>query len=128
VSDPNNSSIAIILRAPGFSLFAAGDIEPESQREIAPLIGEVDIYKVSHHGSKFQDEGLTRALSPTISIISVGAGNTYGHPAPQTIDALTRLGSRVLRTDLDGAVAIQIRGREFVVRTNRSGFALLRWG
>jgi competence protein ComEC len=128
VSDPNNSSIAIILRAPGFSLFAAGDIEPESQREIAPLIGEVDIYKVSHHGSKFQDEGLTRALSPTISIISVGAGNTYGHPAPQTIDALTRLGSRVLRTDLDGAVAIQIRGREFVVRTHRSGFALLRWG
>ena len=128
VSDPNNSSIAIMLRAPDFSLFAGGDIEPESQRLIAPLIGEVDIYKVSHHGSKFQDEGFTRALSPTISIISVGTGNTYGHPAPQTIDALTRLGSRVLRTDLDGSVALQVRGNEFVVRTSRSGFALLRWG
>jgi len=128
VSDPNNSSIAIMLRAPDFSLFAGGDIEPESQRLIAPLIGEVDIYKVSHHGSKFQDEGFTRALAPTISIISVGMGNTYGHPAPQTVDALTRLGSRVLRTDLDGAVAIQVRGSEFIVRTSRSGFALLRWG
>jgi competence protein ComEC len=128
VSDPNNSSIAIMLRAPGFSLFVGGDIEPESQREIAPLIGEVDIYKVSHHGSKFQDEGFTRALSPTISIISVGTGNTYGHPAPQTIDALTRLGSRVLRTDLDGAIAIQVRDGEFIVRTSRSGFTLLRWG
>ena len=128
VSDPNNSSIAIMLRAPDFSLFAGGDIEPESQREIAPLIGKVDIYKVSHHGSKFQDEGFTRALSPTISIISVGTGNTYGHPAPQTIDALTRLGSRVLRTDLDGAVVIQVRDGKFIVRTSRSGFTLLRWG
>jgi competence protein ComEC len=128
VTDPNNSSIAVIVRAPDFSLFAGGDMEPESQVLLAPLIREVDIYKVSHHGSKFQDEGFTRALSPTISIISVGTGNTYGHPAPQTIDALTRLGSRVLRTDLDGAVAIQVRGREFIVRTSRSGFALLRWG
>ena len=128
VTDPNNSSIAIIVRTPDFSLFAGGDMEPESQVLLAPLIRDVDIYKVSHHGSKFQDEGFTRALSPTISIISVGTGNTYGHPAPQTIDALTRLGSRVLRTDLDGAVAIQVRGREFVVRTSRSGFALLRWG
>jgi len=127
-SDPNNSSIAIILRAPDFSLFAGGDMEPESQVEIASLIREVDIYKVSHHGSKFQDEGFTRALSPRISIISVGAQNTYGHPAPQTINALTRLGSRVLRTDLDGAIAIKVRGNEFIVRTSRSGFALLRWG
>jgi competence protein ComEC len=127
-SDPNNSSIAIILRAPGFSLFAGGDMEPESQGEIASLIREVDIYKVSHHGSKFQDEGFTRALSPRISIISVGAQNTYGHPAPQTINALTRLGSRVLRTDLDGAIAIKVRGNEFIVRTSRSGFSLLRWG
>jgi competence protein ComEC len=103
-------------------------MEPESQGEIASLIREVDIYKVSHHGSKFQDEGFTRALSPRISIISVGAQNTYGHPAPQTINALTRLGSRVLRTDLDGAIAIKVRGNEFIVRTSRSGFALLRWG
>jgi competence protein ComEC len=41
---------------------------------------------------------------------------------------LTRLGSRVLRTDLDGAIAIKVRGNEFIVRTSRSGFALLRWG
>jgi competence protein ComEC len=127
-SDPNNSSIAVILRAPDFSLFAGGDMEPESQGEIASLVREVDIYKVSHHGSKFQDEGFTRALSPRISIISVGAQNTYGHPAPQIISALTRLGSRVLRTDLDGAIAIKVRGNEFIVRTSRSGFALLRWG
>jgi competence protein ComEC len=126
-SDPNNSSIAIVLRARDFSLFAGGDIEPLTQAQIAPLVGEVDIYKVSHHGSKFQDESFTRALSPTISIISVGVGNSYGHPAPETIQSLTRLGSRVLRTDLDGAIAIRADRQRFKIRTSKGSFALLRW-
>ena len=127
ISDPNNSSIAIVLRTPDFSLFAGGDMEPLTQAQIAPLVGRVDIYKVSHHGSKFQDESFTRALSPTISIISVGAGNTYGHPAPETIQSLTRLGSRVLRTDLDGAIAIRANQHRFRIRTSKGSFALLRW-
>ena len=126
-SDPNNSSIAVVLRAPDFSLFAGGDMEPESQSQIAGIVGHVDIYKVCHHGSRFQDESFTRALSPTISVISVGAGNSYGHPAPQTIQALTRLGSRVLRTDLDGAIAIRANRQRFRIRTSKGSFALLRW-
>ena len=126
-SDPNNSSIAIVLRAPDFSLFAGGDMEPESQSQIAGIVGHVDIYKVCHHGSRFQDESFTRALSPTISIISVGAGNSYGHPAPETIQSLTRLGSRVLRTDLDGAIAIRANRQRFRIRTSKGSFALLRW-
>ena len=127
LSDPNNSSIAVVLRTPDFSLFAGGDMEPLTQAQIAPLVGRVDIYKVCHHGSKFQDESFTRALSPTISIISVGAGNTYGHPAPETIQSLTRLGSRVLRTDLDGAIAIRANRQRFRIRTSKGSFALLRW-
>jgi competence protein ComEC len=126
-SDPNNSSIAVVLRAPDFSLFAGGDMEPESQSQIAGIVGHVDIYKVCHHGSRFQDESFTRALSPTISVISVGEGNSYGHPAPQTIQALTRLGSRVLRTDLDGAIAIRANRQRFRIRTSKGSFALLRW-
>jgi competence protein ComEC len=126
-SDPNNSSIAVVMRTPDFSLFAGGDMEPLTQAQIAPLVGRVDIYKVCHHGSKFQDESFTRALSPTISIISVGAGNTYGHPAPETIQSLTRLGSRVLRTDLDGAIAIRANQHRFRIRTSKGSFALLHW-
>jgi competence protein ComEC len=127
ISDPNNSSIAVVLRTPDFSLFAGGDMEPLTQAQIAPLVGRVDIYKVCHHGSKFQDESFTRALSPTISVISVGAGNSYGHPAPETIQSLTRLGSRVLRTDLDGAIAIRANRHRFRIRTSKGSFALLRW-
>jgi competence protein ComEC len=127
INDPNNSSIAVVLRTPDFSLFAGGDMEPLTQAQIAPLVGRVDIYKVCHHGSRFQDESFTRALSPTISVISVGAGNSYGHPAPETIQSLTRLGSRVLRTDLDGAIAIRANRHRFRIRTSKGSFALLRW-
>ena len=126
-SDPNNSSIAVVIRTPDFSLFAGGDMEPPTQSQIASLVGEVDIYKVCHHGSRFQDESFTRALSPTISVISVGADNSYGHPAPETIQSLTRLGSRVLRTDLDGAIAIRAQRQRFTVRTSKGAFALVRW-
>jgi competence protein ComEC len=126
-SDPNNSSIAVIIRTPDFSLFAGGDMEPLTQSQIAGVVGRVDIYKVCHHGSRFQDESFTRALSPTISVISVGADNSYGHPAPETIQTLTRLGSRVLRTDLDGAIAIRADRRRFTIRTSKATFALVRW-
>jgi competence protein ComEC len=126
-SDPNNSSIAIVIRTPDFSLFAGGDMEPPTQSQIASLVGEVDIYKVCHHGSRFQDESFTRALSPTISVISVGADNSYGHPAPETIQSLTRLGSRILRTDLDGAIAIRAQRQRFTIRTSKGAFALVRW-
>ena len=127
MSDPNNSSIAVMVRTPDFSLFAGGDMEPSTQSQIASKLPEVDIYKVCHHGSRFQDESFTRALSPAISIISVGADNSYGHPALATIQSLTRLGSRVLRTDLDGAIAIKAQHRRFTIRTSKSSFALLRW-
>ena len=126
-SDPNNSSIAVVIRSADFSLFAGGDMEPPTQSQIASLVGEVDIYKVCHHGSRFQDESFTRALSPTISVISVGADNSYGHPAPETIQSLTRLGSRVLRTDLDGAIAIRAQRQRFTIRTSKGAFALVRW-
>ena len=127
INDPNNSSIAVVLRTRDFSLFAGGDMEPLTQAQIATLVGRVDIYKVCHHGSRFQDESFTRALSPAISVISVGAGNSYGHPAPETIQSLTRLGSRVLRTDLDGAIAIRANRQRFRIRTSKGSFALLRW-
>ncbi len=123
--DPNNSSIAVIVRTPTYSLFAGGDLEPKVQSQLQ--VPRVDIYKVCHHGSVFQDESFTRALSPKVSIISVGDGNTYGHPAPQTITALDRLGSIVLRTDRDGAVAINTRNNRLAIQRSKSKWKLWRW-
>ena len=123
----NNSSIAVLVTTPDWSLFSAGDLEPPAQHELLNAVGPVDIYKVSHHGSKYQDEGLMRELSPQIALISVGAKNSYGHPAPESIDSLTRLGTQVLRTDKDGAVAITASAHHLSVRTSKGRIKLFYW-
>jgi competence protein ComEC len=114
----NNSSVAVLITSPDFSLFAAGDLEPSAQSEILGLVGHVDVYKVSHHGSVYQDQAFMDRLSPTVSIISVGAGNSYGHPAAQTIAALVRLRSRIYRTDESGGIAIEARVHHFNIHTS----------
>ena len=123
----NNSSIAVVAATSDWSLFAAGDLEPPAQHELINRVGPVDIYKVCHHGSKYQDEGLMRALSAQIALISVGTGNPYGHPAPESIDALTRLGTQVLRTDTDGAIAITATGHHLRVRKSKGRIKLFYW-
>ena len=127
-SQVNNSSIATLITSAEFSIFAGGDIEPPVQEILVKDVAPVDIYKVSHHGSRYQDLAFMSALHPRISIISVGAGNTYGHPAVQTLEALARLGSEVVRTDIDGAIAVQVRNHQFTVRRAKGRFNLIRWG
>jgi len=114
----NNSSIALLVNAPDFSLFSAGDLEPAVQTEILDSVAPVDIYKVSHHGSVYQSAPLMERLSPALAIISVGAGNTYGHPAPETLAVLARLPSKVYRTDVNGAIAVTARSHRLRVRTS----------
>ena len=127
-SQINNSSIATLITGDAFSIFAGGDIEPPVQEILVKDVGPVDIYKVSHHGSRYQDLAFMAALHPRISIISVGVGNTYGHPAVQTLGALARLGSEVVRTDIDGAIAVQVRNHHFTIRKAKGRFNLIRWG
>ena len=127
-SQINNSSIATIISSNDFSIFTGGDLEPAVQQLLIRDLTPVDIYKVCHHGSKYQDLEFMAALHPRLSIISVGAGNTYGHPAVQTVDALARLGSEVVRTDIDGAIAVQARSHRLLVRRAKARFNIIRWG
>ena len=125
--NPNNVSIAAVIRSKDLSLFAAGDIEPPIQEKLRGTVGRVDIYKVAHHGSRFQDPILMRELSPTLALISAGEGNSYGHPAPQTIAALEQLRAKVRRTDRDGAIAVAAHNHALTVTTENAKPHLIRW-
>ena len=125
---PNNSSIVMEINSTDFSLLAAGDIEPIAQSQLVQQLSQVDMYKVAHHGSRYQDLNFMKALSPRLSIISVGKDNTYGHPAPQTIAALSSIGSTVYRTDQDGALAINARRHRVKVRKSHQIFKFWDWG
>lgn len=82
-------------------------------------VGVIDVLKVPHHGSKTGlDENVLKSLSPKISVISVGLKNRYHHPAQETLEVLEDLGTRILRTDIDGEVEIVSDGKNFIVKGN----------
>ncbi|MEU1180477.1 ComEC/Rec2 family competence protein [Streptomyces sp. NPDC005820] len=108
---PNDASVTLLVRSGGLRMLLLGDLEPPAQRALlrSPAGGSVrrvDVLKVAHHGSAYQDPDLIRAVAPRLALISAGAGNPYGHPAPSTVAALKAGGAVVLRTDRDGALAV----------------------
>ena len=123
----NNSSVALLISIGALSLFASGDVEPPAQAEIVAgeALPHVQILKVPHHGSAYQDARLYQELHPEIALISVGAGNSYGHPAQKTLIGLRRAGAHVFRTDLDGAISIDASLR---IRTNKKAWWKISWG
>jgi competence protein ComEC len=108
---PNDASVTMLVRSAGLTMLLLGDLEPPAQRELsrspeAAELRAVDVLKVAHHGSAYQDPDLIRAVAPRLALISAGRDNPYGHPAPSTVAALRAAGATVLRTDEDGAVAV----------------------
>ncbi|GAA2226519.1 ComEC/Rec2 family competence protein [Streptomyces indiaensis] len=117
---PNDASVALLVRTAGLRLLLLGDLEPPAQRALArspaaEALEGVDVLKVAHHGSAYQDPGLIRRVAPRLALISCGADNSYGHPAPGTVAALRAGGAAVLRTDRDGALAVTGGGGELKV-------------
>jgi hypothetical protein len=100
--DENDYSIALLLRMGRLDYFAAGDLSGETLRpapgdysyhdietRIAPRAKDVDVYRVSHHGSSHASNAtLLAELAPRVSILPVGDGNGHGHPSQSTLDRL----------------------------------------
>ncbi|MEU0071657.1 ComEC/Rec2 family competence protein [Streptomyces sp. NPDC006332] len=108
---PNDASVTLLVRSAGLRFLLLGDLEPPAQRALlrspaSVALAGVDVLKVAHHGSAYQDPDLIRRVAPRLALISCGADNPYGHPAPGTVEALRAGGATVLRTDQDGAVAV----------------------
>ncbi|MGH9482688.1 MAG: ComEC/Rec2 family competence protein, partial [Terriglobales bacterium] len=69
------------------------------------------VLKVGHHGSRTSSTpAFLAAVHAGVAVISVGAGNVYGHPAPEVVARLQQAGARVFRTDRDGAVQCRLLG------------------
>lgn len=109
-SEENNRSIVLTLELDGVHILVTGDIEPGAQELIARSedLSDIEILKVPHHGSRFQAEPFLSEVRPLVSLISVGE-NSYGHPDSEVIEKLSEMGSKVFRTDQDGAIALSWR-------------------
>lgn len=109
-SDPNNSSLVLRATVEGLRILLAGDSEVEEQQEMlrsgAPL--DADVLKTPHHGSAHVDARWIARTGAGLAIISVGADNTYGLPAPSLLSMLSDAGMTVLRTDQLSDVALAL--------------------
>ncbi|NLI12620.1 MAG: DNA internalization-related competence protein ComEC/Rec2 [Peptococcaceae bacterium] len=119
--DPNNCSLVLKLSCGGRSFVFTGDAELAEQKELILQAADLktDVLKIPHHGSRFLLPELVELADPEAAVISVGAHNTFGHPAQSTLELLERTGINVYRTDRDGAVIVQTDGYNLEVRTGK---------
>lgn len=106
--DANDSSIVLLATTPAGRVLLTGDVELPGQGRLMSSGTDLraDVLKVPHHGSRYTTPRFLQAVRPRLAVISVGDGNTYGHPSPFVVDNLTRAGTKVLRTDQEGDIAI----------------------
>ncbi|MFZ3068698.1 MAG: MBL fold metallo-hydrolase [Microgenomates group bacterium] len=121
-SDENEDSMVVSLRYFGFSALFTADIGEKTELALLDtgVLKKTSILKVPHHGSKFSSSiSFLERLSPKLAIISVGAGNSYGHPSGDTLMRLDQVNAKVLRTDLQGNVGVIYDAGEIQVFTER---------
>jgi competence protein ComEC len=113
--DPNAGSVVVLAEYGLIRMLLMGDAEKgEEERLVSAYGGDLraDVLKVGHHGSSTSSTASFLALvRPRIALISVGAGNTYGHPSASVLRSLTAAGAAVMRTDLEGSIVCRTDGR-----------------
>ena len=96
-----------------YSGFFGGDISAEQETIIANmgLVEDVDLLKVSHHGSRFSsDATFLESLSPKTSLISCAKRNRYGHPSIEAIERIEDVGAEIFYTMNSGQISISDEG------------------
>ncbi|MDR6868692.1 beta-lactamase superfamily II metal-dependent hydrolase [Microbacterium resistens] len=122
---PPGNDLSVVLEVEGGgvprSIFL-GDMSAESQAVLGRRVHPhgYAVVKVAHHGSADQDPALYAALAPAVALVSVGAGNDYGHPRRETLEILRHVGARILRTDESGMILLGLDGERIRLWSERS--------
>ncbi len=78
---------------------------------------------INHGSSTSTSSQFLNRVNPKVAIISVGAGNRYGHPDQETIDKLNSIGAVVYRTDINGTVVVTTDGYDYSVSSDKEATA-----
>lgn len=131
VRSVNDNSAVVTVQYAGRQILFAGDLELEGEEALVashpPAMLRSDVIKVPHHGSRTSStsELIAAVTDPptasepgSIAIISCGASNRFGFPAPEVVGRWEAAGAQVLRTDQGGAVIVEI-GRDGSIEARR---------
>lgn len=105
----NAASLVAMFEILGTRILLTGDTGKTEQQQLLTLPNQqlhADILKVSHHGSRDQSRALAAAVGAKWALVSVGSQNSYGHPSKQTLSDIAAANTQILRTDLDGSIAL----------------------
>jgi competence protein ComEC len=118
----NDHSIVIKVTYQRVSYLLTGDAESSSESRMLSMFNcSAYVLKVGHHGSRYASStSFLMAVMPHIAVISVGANNIYGHPAPEALARLGAVNASVYRTDLQGTIIVTTNGQTVDVRTARN--------
>lgn len=114
----NNTSIVLKLTYGNSNVLFMGDAEKEVETTIENKEINADVLKVGHHGSDTSSsKRFLEKVNPSYAIISVGTGNSYGHPNNSTIQALENLNTKIYRTDENGTIIMTTDGTNITFQT-----------
>ena len=120
--DTNDTSLVLRIDYGQTSFLLTGDMEQKAESDLVNSGAnlDVDVLQVGHHGSETSTGYvfLNSAL-PEVGVISVGEGNSYGHPSENTLSRLRDAGVDVWRTDLAGTVTITSDGTNYTVSSEK---------
>lgn len=114
--DLNEDSAVILVEYHGFRALFSGDAGLPAEHWLAGRVGQVDLLKVGHHGSRSASgQPWLVELNPRVAVISSGKGNKYGHPHREVIDRLAADGISAWRTDQSGSIEVAVDDLGFTV-------------
>ena len=115
-SKGNDAGLCVLAQAADFRILVTGDQTAAGELYLMTHwpIPQVDLLVAGHHGAADSTSGLLlEQTQPETVLISVKAGNAYGHPAPELLQRLENAGAKVLRTDELGTITIPYKtGRD----------------
>lgn len=123
----NDDSVVLVIRYGVVTFVLPGDIGAPVEAALAahPLEGTIRIVKAPHHGSRTSSSvEWIRWARPALALVSAGASNRFGHPAPDVVERYESAGAVVLRTDTDGAIRVRTDGRKVRVESVARGVIL----
>lgn len=109
----NASSMVLDICYQKFGMLCTGDVEEKGEEILLEQVEKkvYSVLKVAHHGSKNSTkEELLKIIQPSISLISAGKGNRYGHPHKETLERLNAIDSAVYSTIENGAITLKSDG------------------
>ena len=111
IGDPNSDSVVIEVTAGEKEFLFTGDVTGVHEADVGAICARgppIYLLKVAHHGSKYSTtDTFLSQTRPKFAVISVGA-NSYGHPAPATIDRLMAHKVRIYSTQKNGNVTVVV--------------------